>query len=84
MITNLILTSLSTYGLAYILTHLDGPANILVKLRRIKLLQCFYCTAVWIAPIIAFLHAQDAIEAIALVLASIGAAYVLYDMADTL
>lgn len=84
MLESVILISLSTYGLAYTFTHLDGPADIFLKLQKLKLFQCFYCTAAWIATLVSLLHTQVLIEWAILSLATIGATYIIYEVANPL
>lgn len=84
MITSLLLTTLSTYGLSYMVTHLDGPAGIFLKLQQLKVFQCFYCTAVWAAMLVSLLHTKDLLEWLVLSLATIGATYIIYEVANPL
>lgn len=47
--------TLGTYAITLILTQADGPYGLIYKLRTIKqvddfgLLNCYFCTALWVA-----------------------------------
>lgn len=84
MITNLLLTTLSTYGLAYIITTQDGMFNIFVRLRRYKLFQCFYCVSPYIAALVSLLCAQEPMEWLLLTLATVWASYIVYELVSPL
>lgn len=51
-----VLAALATWRVTHLLVEEDGPANIVVRLRRRagsswvgSALDCFYCTSVWVA-----------------------------------
>jgi len=52
---DLLILSLATWGLAYLLTREDGPYDILKRLRALfvfgGLTGCIYCAAVWLAAL---------------------------------
>lgn len=50
-ITDIILLSAAVWYISYCLTGLDGPKDIFIKLRSLKLgglFDCIYCTSVWV------------------------------------
>jgi hypothetical protein len=49
-----IVSILAVYGISKVLTEGNGPGGSLYKLRcHIEALNCFMCTSVWVASIIA-------------------------------
>lgn len=51
---DLLILSLATWGVAYVLTREDGPYDILKRLRALfdlgGLTSCIYCTGAWVSP----------------------------------
>lgn len=48
---DLVLLAGAVWYISYALTALDGPLNLFVKLRALKLgglFDCIYCTAIWV------------------------------------
>lgn len=65
----------------------DGPLNIVVRLRAKlgdseagKVMDCFYCTSIWVSLLFAFFLAQGLISWIVCVLALSGAASFLWTL----
>jgi len=53
---SLTLAALATWRLTHLLTEEDGPADVVLRLRRLagpgllgQVMDCFYCTSVWVA-----------------------------------
>ena len=53
---SLTLSALATWRLTHLLTEEDGPADVVLRLRRVagssllgQAMDCFYCTSVWVA-----------------------------------
>ena len=61
-----VLAVLATWRVTHLLASEDGPADIVVRLRRMlgqsllgRLMDCFNCLSLWIAAPAAFLLATD-------------------------
>jgi hypothetical protein len=62
------LAALATWRMTHLLTDEDGPADLVLRLRRAagdsqlgKALDCFYCVSMWVAlPIAALVTSQSA------------------------
>lgn len=66
----LIIASLATFGLATLIADYDGPAGILLKLRKAdktKLTHCNICLGVWLAIPISLLAGIGLVEYIAII-----------------
>lgn len=53
-----IMLALATWRISYMLVSEDGPSDVFVKLRTLKLgglLDCIYCTSVWVGFVVVFL-----------------------------
>jgi len=53
---SLTLSALATWRLTHLLAEEDGPADLVLRLRRVagssllgQVMDCFYCTSVWVA-----------------------------------
>ncbi|MCP3961540.1 MAG: DUF1360 domain-containing protein [bacterium] len=80
----LLLGVLAVWRLTHLLHAEDGPADLLVRLRRAageglwgQLLDCFYCLSVWVAAPVALVIAASWMEAVLLWLALSGGASLL-------
>ena len=68
---SLTLSALATWRLTHLLTEEDGPADLVLRLRRVagssplgQVMDCFYCTSVWVAlPIAVGLTSERAARA---------------------
>ncbi len=86
---NALLASLATWRLAFMLTQEDGPWDVFVRLRVAagaslpgRILQCFYCTSVWVAaPLTGFVTSWSP-RAVVVWLAISGAACLLHRATD--
>lgn len=50
--------SLATWRISYMLTAEQGPGDVFIKMRALKLggvLDCIYCTSVWVGFVAVFL-----------------------------
>jgi hypothetical protein len=71
--TNFILISLATFGMAALITGYDGPASILARLReKSEVFRCTVCLSVWIAIPVCMIAALGGMVVIS-ILAVIGA-----------
>ena len=80
----LVLATLGVWRVTHLLQAEDGPADIIVRLRRWagdgfwgKLLDCFYCLSVWVAVPFAYLAGGDGKERLLMWLASSAGAILL-------
>ena len=76
--------ALATWRLTHLLAHEDGPADVIVSIRRWlgqrwvgRLMDCFNCMSVWVAMPIAFFVATGVLNVIMSWLALSGAACLL-------
>lgn len=71
---NLLILSLATWRLAYLLAKEDGPQQLIARLRaRFYLPDCLYCLSVWCAPVVYALLVTPAAPLAYLLAASGGA-----------
>lgn len=59
---DLLVLSLATWRLAYMLTKEHGPGNIFTKMRTLPnggVFDCLYCTSVWVALGLFVLYKAD-------------------------
>jgi len=81
------LATLVTWRVCHLLAAEDGPADVVVRLRRWlgasvfgQLIDCFACLSVWVAIPIAFFVAEGALNLVITWLALSGAALLLERM----
>jgi hypothetical protein len=81
---SLLLGVLAVWRVTHALVHEDGPWNVVTRLRRAagdsfwgQLMDCFYCSSLWISAAAAFVIASNAREWILSWLAISGAACLL-------
>lgn len=59
----IVISILATFMLTHLLTEKDGPEDIFWKLRqRLEALNCFTCTSVWVAALVAVYPADGLYE----------------------
>jgi hypothetical protein len=80
----LLLGALCVFRLSHLLVAEDGPWDLVVRIRRAagsgvlgKLLDCFYCTSLWVAVPFAWLLGQGLPERLLFIPALSGAAILL-------
>ena len=83
-VTSFIIATLAVWRVTHLLAAEDGPADIIVRLRRLagngflgRLLDCFYCLSLWIAIPAAWLLGNSWGERMLLWLSLSGAAILL-------
>jgi hypothetical protein len=76
-----IMTVLATWRLTHLLAEEDGPADVVLRVRRTlgdstagRAMDCFYCLSVWVAAPVTLLVARSPREAALLWPAASGAA----------
>jgi hypothetical protein len=64
-----VLAVLATWRVTHLLANEDGPADIIVRFRRLlgqslagSLMDCFYCLSLWIAAAAAFFVSTKPLE----------------------
>ncbi len=64
-----LLGALAVWRITHLLNAEDGPADVLVRLRRLAgtgfwggLLDCFYCLSLWVAAPLVFVLAENGME----------------------
>ena len=79
-----VLAVLATWRITHLLAREDGPADLIVRLRRSlgasflgKMMDCFGCLSLWIAIPMAFFVGGDALELVLIWLALSGGAFLL-------
>lgn len=62
----LVLAVLATWRVSHLITTEDGPWDLVVRLRRMagtgmlgRLMDCFYCTSLWIAAPFSLIVTRD-------------------------
>ena len=80
----LLLAVLAAWRITHLLAREDGPADLLVRLRRWvgdgflgKLMDCFYCLSLWVAAPLAFYVSRGPVDWLLTWLAISGAASLL-------
>lgn len=80
----LVVAVLATWRLTHLLVKEDGPADLIVRLRKKlarswagRLMDCFHCVSVWIAAPFAFFVCRDLLDRFVVWLALSGAACLL-------
>jgi hypothetical protein len=75
----LLITVLISYYLAYGIVYMDGPLDIMYKLRAVlpnpfrKLVSCFFCTSLWTSLFACIIAYNGSMSVIAMSLAVAGA-----------
>jgi Protein of unknown function (DUF1360) len=82
--TRFVIASLAVWRVAHLVVEEDGPADVIVRLRRRagsgqlgQLMDCFYCVSLWSAVPAAFVVARGRRDAPCVALALSGAACLL-------
>jgi Protein of unknown function (DUF1360) len=82
--SRLLVGSLVTWRLTHLLAEEDGPADVILRLRRRvgesevgELMDCFNCLSIWVAALVSLAAAEDRRDAVLLWPALSGAACLL-------